>query len=41
MLRIAWTEHESNEELLRKIKTTRRMMLIIRKKQLKFFRIRK
>ncbi|MGX9987587.1 reverse transcriptase domain-containing protein [Soonwooa purpurea] len=36
MLRISWTQHVSNYEVLRRMQTKRRLMLDIRKRQLKF-----
>ena len=36
MLRISWTQHVSNYEVLRRMQTRRRLMLDIRKRQLKF-----
>lgn len=36
MLRIPWTMHIRNEEVLRRIETTNKLLLTIRKEQLKF-----
>src|ERR1041385_1911783 len=36
MLRIAWTEHASNVNVLRKAKAKRELVINIRKRQLKF-----
>ena len=37
MMRISWTEHTSNEEVLRRAGTDRGLLKSIRKRQMKFF----
>ena len=36
MLKIPWTDHVTNEEVLKKIGTERKLLLAVRKRQLEF-----